>query len=63
MKLALLATLLGFGGSLAGFGLVSGTAGSAAPVAADVRSAAATEDVVVRGKHHDCPRAEKVKKT
>jgi hypothetical protein len=62
MKLALLATLLGFGGSLAGFGLVSGTAGSAAPVALDARPAQ-TEDVVVRGKHPDCPKAEEVEKT
>jgi hypothetical protein len=57
MKVALLATLIAFGGSLAGFGLTSGAAGGpASPVAASPPSVQ-TEDVIVRGKDRDCPKA------
>ena len=62
MKLALLATLLTFAGSLAGFGLTTGADGPAAPVASSQRPAAA-EDLVVRGRDHDCPKAHEVEKT
>ncbi len=55
MKLALLATLLTFGGSIAGFGIATG--GSPAPVAASPPSAE-TEHLVVRGQDRDCPKAE-----
>ena len=58
MKLALLATMLAFGGSLAGFGL---TAGVSPDAPATDRAAAPREavlqDVVVRGKDPDCPKA------
>ena len=58
MKHALLATVAAFGGSLAGFGHVSGAAfGPDAPVAASPPPAAQTEDVIVRGKDRDCPKA------
>ena len=56
MKLALLATLLTFAGSLAGFGLTTG-GGSTAPVVAGL-PASSTDDVVVRADDHDCPKAE-----
>lgn len=56
MKIALLATMLAFVGSLAGFGITAATGGPDAPVAASPPSAHA-EDVIVRGKGPDCPRA------
>jgi hypothetical protein len=62
MKLALLATLLTFGGSLAGFGLTAGAGGSPAPVASSPHQAA-SEDIVLRGKDRDCPKAQEVEKT
>ena len=55
MKLALLATLITFGGSLAGFGLTSGVSG--APATDRAAAPAASEDVVVRGDDRACPRA------
>ena len=59
MKLALLATMFAFAGSLAGFGLTSGAAGGpAAPVAASPPAAPPMEEVVVRGAGRDCPKAE-----
>ena len=58
MKIALLATMLAFGGSLAGFGLSAGV--SSDPPATDQAAAprkAVMQDVVVRGKDRDCPKA------
>jgi hypothetical protein len=57
MKLALLATLLTFGGSVAGFGLTSGIAGGPEAPVAGSPPASSTEHVVVRGKDRDCPKA------
>jgi hypothetical protein len=56
MKIALLATMLAFGGSLAGFGITAATGGPDAPVAASSPTVS-TEDVVVRGNGPDCPKA------
>ena len=56
MKLALFATLLAFGGSLAGFGLTAATGGPDAPVAASPPTTP-TEHVVVRSTGPDCPKA------
>ena len=56
MKVALLATMLAFGGSLAGFGLTAGVVGGPeSPGAAS--PPAPTEHVVVRGNGPDCPKA------
>lgn len=56
MKIALLATMLAFGGSLAGFGITAATGGPDAPVVASPPSAQ-SEHVIVRGKDPDCPKA------
>jgi hypothetical protein len=55
MKVALLATLVAFGGSIAGFGLTSGVSGAPSPDRA--AAPAVTEDVIVRGHDRDCPKA------
>ena len=55
MKVALLATLITFGGSIAGFGLTSGVSG--APSTDRAATPPAMEDVVVRGTDRDCPKA------
>ena len=63
MKLALFATLLAFGGSLAGFGVVSGSAGTATRVTAGPPTS--TEHVIVgpaaddaARRDRDCPKDE-----
>ena len=56
MKVALVASLLAFGGSIAGFGLASGVSGAPSPDRA-AAPAVVMEDVVVRGDDRDCPRA------
>jgi hypothetical protein len=57
MKIALLATLFAFGGSIAGYGITSAaTGGPDAPLTASPPSAP-TEEVVVRGNGPDCPKA------
>jgi hypothetical protein len=61
MKLALFATLLTFAGSIAGFGVVAG-ADAPDPLAA-AGPPAATEQIVVRGKDRDCPKAVKAERT
>jgi hypothetical protein len=58
MKVALLATLLTFGGSLAGFGLTAGSSDAPSPGMAAGPPAALMDDVVVRGEDRDCPKAE-----
>jgi hypothetical protein len=62
MKLALLATLLAFGGSIAGFGL---TAGADAPDPRTTASppSAESEQIVVRGTDRDCPKAQAAERT
>ncbi len=60
MKVALLATLVAFGGSLAGFGLTTRTSDAPSPEVAGsppTGRTVPTEDVVVRGKDRDCPAA------
>ena len=60
MKLALLATLLAFGGSLAGFGIASGTAGPETRVTAAPPTS--SEHVIVSpaaedsARDRDCPK-------
>ena len=61
MKVALLATLITFGGSIAGFGLTTGVSG--APSTDRAAAPPAMEDVVVRGTDRDCPRAEEARRT
>lgn len=56
MKVALLATLVAFGGSIAGFGLTAGVSGAPSSDRA-AAPAVVMEDVVVRGDDRDCPEA------
>ena len=55
MKIALLATLVAFGGSIAGFGITTGV--SSDDRRSEMSAGPPMEDVVVRGKDRDCPKA------
>ena len=55
MKLALLATIVAFGGSIAGFGITAGV--SSDDRRPEMSAGPPMEDVVVRGTDRDCPKA------